>query len=221
MQEVVDLWASEVAVYDYWANDWWPAAGHYSQIIWRSSTGLGCGYANCSFGHYFVCQYSPPGNWSGEYPYLCDYGSGWEVCQAQLACNDGLDNDGDGSTDYPNDRGCSSASDSSERDWTLICDNGVDNDGDGLIDHPDDPACVSAFWFTEISQCQNGLDDDGDGMTDYDGGLSVNGSVDPDGPDPECVGLPGGLKEKPCGLGAELLLLAPLMWVHRRRRSLR
>ncbi|CAN5618994.1 MAG: hypothetical protein H0U91_00820 [Rubrobacter sp.] len=29
-------------------------------------------------------------------------------------CSDNLDNDGDGRTDYPNDRGCSSASDTSE-----------------------------------------------------------------------------------------------------------
>lgn len=58
------------------------------------------------------------------------------------ACSDGSDNDSDGLTDYPNDPGCSSASDTSER-GTNQCDDGSDNDGDGLIDYPNDPDCSS------------------------------------------------------------------------------
>jgi pathogenesis-related protein 1 len=84
MQGVVESWASEEDLYDYWANNWWPAAGHYSQIIWRSSTSIGCGMKYCSgaaYPWYVVCQYSPSGNYSGQYPYLCDYGWGWDVCQ--------------------------------------------------------------------------------------------------------------------------------------------
>jgi hypothetical protein len=49
------------------------------------------------------------------------------------ACIDGLDNDGDGFTDYPDDPGCADADDLSERSPLLICDDGSDNDGDGLI----------------------------------------------------------------------------------------
>ncbi len=36
------------------------------------------------------------------------------MCQVYNPGSDNLDNDGDGRTDYPNDRGCSSASDTSE-----------------------------------------------------------------------------------------------------------
>jgi cysteine-rich repeat protein len=52
-------------------------------------------------------------------------------------CNDGLDNDGNGFTDYPNDQGCASASDNDESGFhpsTGECSDGRDNDGDGQID---------------------------------------------------------------------------------------
>lgn len=49
-----------------------------------------------------------------------------------IACSDGLDNDGDDFTDYPGDMGCGgpgSATESSE------CSDGIDNDDDGAIDY--------------------------------------------------------------------------------------
>jgi uncharacterized repeat protein (TIGR01451 family) len=50
-----------------------------------------------------------------------------------VACNDGVDNDGDGTIDFPEDKGCSSANDNSEKTGKQ-CDNGQDDDGDGKID---------------------------------------------------------------------------------------
>ena len=85
-------------------------------------------------------------------------------------CNDGLDEDGDGLTDYPADRGCASATDSSERSSSLVCDNGLDDDGDGLIDFPGDPGCLIGSDVSERGasvQCDNGLDDDGDFAIDF------------------------------------------------------
>ncbi|QSA96502.1 cellulose binding domain-containing protein [Methylococcus sp. EFPC2] len=64
-----------------------------------------------------------------------------------VACNDGVDNDGDGATDYPADPGCVSASDGDETDplpVPAVCADGLDNDGDGLTDYPADPGCASA-----------------------------------------------------------------------------
>ncbi len=69
------------------------------------------------------------------------------------ACSDGVDNDGDGLVDYPNDPGCSSASDDDERDPPQ-CSDGRDNDGDGLIDYPDDPGCSSAQDDDETDPCK-------------------------------------------------------------------
>jgi len=60
--------------------------------------------------------------------------------RALKACSDGIDNDGDGYTDYPSDPGCSSKNDKSELDSSVECDDGIDNDGDGDIDS-DDEGC--------------------------------------------------------------------------------
>ncbi len=61
----------------------------------------------------------------------------------QPSCNDGLDDDGDGFTDFPNDPGCTDALDSDERGPTYECDNGLDDDGDGDSDFPNDVDCTS------------------------------------------------------------------------------
>ena len=70
------------------------------------------------------------------------------------ACSDGLDNDGDGATDYPADYGCSSATDTSEVS-TLACGDGNDNDGDGAVDQADSN-CTSATDGSE-SRCGDGV----------------------------------------------------------------
>ena len=64
-------------------------------------------------------------------------------------CADGIDNDGDGFTDFPADPGCASAGDSSERNSAVACDDGIDNDGDLLPDFANDPHCVSPIDANE------------------------------------------------------------------------
>lgn len=43
--------------------------GHYTQIIWKNTTEVGCGLARGAKMDYFVCQYNPPGNYQGEKPF--------------------------------------------------------------------------------------------------------------------------------------------------------
>lgn len=50
------------------------AWGHFTQVVWKSSTKVGCYTAKCPAGTvlsfpswYTVCNYSPPGNFGGEY----------------------------------------------------------------------------------------------------------------------------------------------------------
>jgi probable HAF family extracellular repeat protein len=152
------------------------------------------------------------------------------------ACDDGVDNDGDDLVDFPDDPGCA-ALDNDEHSPTLPCDDGVDDDGDGKadfqVDGTGDPACVSVRSVSESPQCQDGLDNDGDGLIDVDGGASLDldhdNSIDAQfnpampavgTPDAHCVGRPWKNTERPgsCGLGFELVLLAPLLALMTRKR---
>jgi hypothetical protein len=79
------------------------------------------------------------------------------ICKGTNACDDGIDNDGDGKTDYPNDPGCSSPTDDDETDDCPsgpncpACSNGKDDDGDGYTDYPADSSCTSAAGVSESS----------------------------------------------------------------------
>jgi hypothetical protein len=44
----------------------WQDVSHYTQIIWRSTTRVGCAMASNKHDDYLVCRYSPPGNVVGE-----------------------------------------------------------------------------------------------------------------------------------------------------------
>lgn len=129
------------------------------------------------------------------------------------ACSDGVDNDGDGEVDFPDDDDCESSEDDTELGGA--CSDDTDNDGDLLIDFPDDPGCRDAAWPFEDPKCQDGIDNDGDGFIDWDGGGQ--------GPaDPQCGGQAFSNRERKltrCGLGGEAgLALAALIWARTRRR---
>jgi pathogenesis-related protein 1 len=74
-------WASEAADYSYSSNKCAPGkvCGHYTQLVWRDTTQVGCATVICTknspFGAQFpkwqlwVCDYTPPGNFVGQKPY--------------------------------------------------------------------------------------------------------------------------------------------------------
>jgi uncharacterized protein YkwD len=68
---VVALWIGEARAYHRAANTCAPGAlcGHYTQVVWRTTRFVGCGFASCGYSEVWVCNYSPPGNYSGERPY--------------------------------------------------------------------------------------------------------------------------------------------------------
>jgi pathogenesis-related protein 1 len=72
-QKVVDSWGSEHNDYDYKNNSCanGKMCGHYTQVIWKTTTTVGCAIAVCedSLEQVWVCQYQPPGNWVGRKPY--------------------------------------------------------------------------------------------------------------------------------------------------------
>lgn len=72
-EQVVDSWGSEEADYDYANNRCLPEkmCGHYTQVVWRTTTAVGCAVALCedSLEQVWVCRYQPAGNLVGSKPY--------------------------------------------------------------------------------------------------------------------------------------------------------
>lgn len=68
---VVSKWADESKDYDErrFRCASGHACGHFTQLIWRDTREVGCGVARRGDGEYWVCYYSPPGNFIGEHPY--------------------------------------------------------------------------------------------------------------------------------------------------------
>ena len=90
-----------------------------------------------------------------------------DTTEFQLQCSDGLDNDGNGFTDFPNDPSCFDGNDNTE---AASCSDLEDNDCDGLADAVD-PGCENPDDLTEgpglAPQCFDGNDNDGDGIVDF------------------------------------------------------
>jgi pathogenesis-related protein 1 len=45
------------------------AVGHYTQMVWRETTRIGCGEVTCAKNLLVVCNYDPPGNYLGRKGY--------------------------------------------------------------------------------------------------------------------------------------------------------
>ncbi|MFM7408088.1 MAG: CAP family protein [Cuspidothrix sp.] len=72
----VKTWYDEVSKYNYSKPGFSAATGHFTQIVWKSSTQLGCGAARGTKtmngtkfnAFYVVCHYAPAGNVQGQFP---------------------------------------------------------------------------------------------------------------------------------------------------------
>ena len=141
-------------------------------------------------------------------------GDRFQIAHGLAPCCDGIDGDGDGLVDHPDDPGCFLGEDETERAAALACDDGIDGDGDGRLDFPHDTGCQLPTSPTESPACSDGIDNDGDGRIDFDGGAWLNGGEPLGDPDPGCRGEPWVAREyrSGCGLGVELGLLLPCLW---------
>jgi len=64
----VDLWYSEISKYNFAAPVWSNEVGHFTQVVWRNTTQIGCAAASCAGQTYWVCRYAPPGNFNVNTP---------------------------------------------------------------------------------------------------------------------------------------------------------
>jgi uncharacterized protein YkwD len=60
-------WYSEIVDYDFRSATPVPGTGHFSCMVWRSTTHVGVGVARGSRGTYVVASYFPAGNVLGRY----------------------------------------------------------------------------------------------------------------------------------------------------------
>lgn len=69
--QVVGMWVGEKRTFDAARNSCAPGAvcGHYTQVVWRATTQVGCAKAMCGKSEVWVCQYTPPGNYAGQRPF--------------------------------------------------------------------------------------------------------------------------------------------------------
>lgn len=69
---VAKAWADEKQDYDAKTNSCTigKVCGHYTQLIWKSTTQVGCAKAMCpDSAQIWVCHYAPSGNYIGQKPY--------------------------------------------------------------------------------------------------------------------------------------------------------
>jgi hypothetical protein len=87
-KQAVEGWSAEVACYTFGAfattdkcdlqcaKDKYHSdgCGHYTQVVWRASTKIGCGVTTCGGTGFnmhteVICNYAPAGNFMGQNPY--------------------------------------------------------------------------------------------------------------------------------------------------------
>ena len=52
-----------------WEDDY-HAVGHYTQMVWSTTTAVGCAVTRSGSDEYLTCRYDPPGNVMGDSPYV-------------------------------------------------------------------------------------------------------------------------------------------------------
>ncbi|CAG0881495.1 unnamed protein product [Darwinula stevensoni] len=69
-RDVVDAWYNEIELFDF-GQSGTDETGHFTQLVWTRSRRMGVGRAQANDGQtwYVVCNYDPPGNFSGYYTY--------------------------------------------------------------------------------------------------------------------------------------------------------
>jgi pathogenesis-related protein 1 len=76
----VASWVAEAQYYDHATNSCatGQTCGHYTQIVWSTTTAAGCAKVSCTMNSPFggtgtwdfsVCDFNPPGNFVGQSPY--------------------------------------------------------------------------------------------------------------------------------------------------------
>ncbi|CAB4256941.1 similar to Saccharomyces cerevisiae YJL079C PRY1 Protein of unknown function [Maudiozyma barnettii] len=65
----VDAWYNEISNYDFSNPGFSSNTGHFTQLVWKGTSQVGCGVKSCGgvWGDYVICSYNPAGNVAGQY----------------------------------------------------------------------------------------------------------------------------------------------------------
>jgi uncharacterized protein YkwD len=66
-ESTVAMWYDEIKLYKFPAGGFSMQTGHFTQVVWTTTTQVGCGHVTCNGNDIYVCNYDPAGNWEGQY----------------------------------------------------------------------------------------------------------------------------------------------------------
>lgn len=68
-EDTIDAWYNEIDKYSYNDPVFSESTGHFTQLVWKSSTKVGCASKQCggSVGKYIICSYDPAGNFINDF----------------------------------------------------------------------------------------------------------------------------------------------------------
>lgn len=66
--QAADLWYNERSNYNFNNPGFASNTGHFTQVVWKGTTRIGCGFATCGGQRLLVCHYWRPGNTTGQFP---------------------------------------------------------------------------------------------------------------------------------------------------------
>lgn len=66
-ESTVAMWYDEIKLYRFAGGGFSMQTGHFTQLVWTTTTQVGCGHVQCKGNDIYVCNYDPPGNWDGQY----------------------------------------------------------------------------------------------------------------------------------------------------------
>jgi hypothetical protein len=75
LSTMIEMWEQEKKLFqfgtfpDVSSDGNWLSVAHYTQMVWRDTTQVGCGVGNNGKTDFLVCWYSPQGNYIGRVPY--------------------------------------------------------------------------------------------------------------------------------------------------------
>lgn len=61
-ERVVAMWYEEIDKYSFKKPRFSMETGHFTQLVWKGTTKLGCAMTQCNGFDVWVCNYDPPGN---------------------------------------------------------------------------------------------------------------------------------------------------------------